>query len=183
MSELPEIRFCDPAVVNHLFTLRRQGGITWREMGVAIAICSFLDKKTGSGWVARSTISAISGVDDRHITRVFRKLEAKGFILKTNQPGRPATFAIISSKANKMPLAKLAKSPLAKLAGKQVIKNKQGRGQPPKIPTAFAEWQAARLAAGKVAPVPGKGNFRDARKLEKLIPDAAVRQAVMAAFF
>jgi hypothetical protein len=57
------------------------------------------------------------------------------------------------------------------------------RKAPEEIPAAFVEWQAARLAAGKVAPVFGKGNFDAARKLEKLIPDAAERQPVMTAFF
>jgi hypothetical protein len=51
------------------------------------------------------------------------------------------------------------------------------------VPVAFVEWQDARRRAGKVAPVPGKGTLRDARKLEELIPDAGERQAVMAAFF
>ena len=87
MENVKRITFLNPEHVEWLFGVRRDGRITWRCLGLGIALVSFVNRETNTAWPSRVTLSSMTGIDVRDVTRELRELERIGFIETRRRDG------------------------------------------------------------------------------------------------
>lgn len=88
------IKYIDPDHVDRLFEHLRNKEISWRGLGVGIALASFINRDSGEAWPSRATLQYLMGIDKRDITYELRKLEKIGFITIQANSGGSNTYRI-----------------------------------------------------------------------------------------
>ena len=88
------VRFVDPRDADHLFRLRRDGGLPATTFVVGLAVASFADPASRTCYPSRAAIAARAGIDVRNVSLHLRRLEAVGFLRTQHLPGRPSVYSV-----------------------------------------------------------------------------------------
>jgi len=94
MENAYPIKFLNPEHVERLYELRREGKISWRCLGLGVALVSFINRESGTAWPARATLSNMTGIDIRDISRELHELEVVEFIEIQHQSGGSNVYRI-----------------------------------------------------------------------------------------
>lgn len=89
-----ELTYYSLDALNILLQLRRDGKIGWRAFGLGTVIASFANKDTGEAWPLRATLSRITGIDMRDISRTVRELEAAKFMTVSGRGGQANIYCL-----------------------------------------------------------------------------------------
>lgn len=197
---------------NTLLQLRRERRISWRAFGLGLVIASYAHKESGMAWPTRGTLSAITGIEMRDISRTTVELANVGFLAIDERDGRANVYRLTlgeNTHGANHPMGELP--PLGKLPptlGENTPKplgktpnhtneyksnnnettgaSKKAKSKKPRLKAnehpTWELWLKVNNDLGRAVPLEEKSSLSAARKLAEQIPDSGEQEQIMRAY-